>query len=173
MGVQYSRAAKSELETASLAEALAGELMSGDVIALSGDLGAGKTAFSRAIIRAATKNAEMDVPSPTFTLVQTYDWLEGTAIVHADLYRLNGPEDMEDLGLDDEREAGVFLFEWPDRLPDWWRGDALEIVITVPEEAGEETRQFLLSSNSYHWAERLRFLAENGAIKIIDGDEGI
>ena len=92
---------------------LAGTLRAGDVIALSGELGAGKTTLARAILRAL--GHEGDVPSPTFTLVQTYPDLP-LPVAHADLYRLGAPDEAEALGLDDWLEDGVLLVEWPERL---------------------------------------------------------
>jgi tRNA threonylcarbamoyladenosine biosynthesis protein TsaE len=101
--------------TKRLGALLAKKLMVGDVIALSGKLGAGKSALARAIIQAVDP-AEDDVPSPTFTLVQTYALADGTPLWHLDLYRLNGPEEMMALGLDDAFVEAVCLIEWPDRL---------------------------------------------------------
>jgi len=100
-------------------EALAARLSrlaeKGDVIALSGDLGAGKTVFARAFIRAYTGLADEEVPSPTFTLAQVYEggrWL----IWHFDLYRLEKPEHALELGLEEAIDQGVVLIEWPERL---------------------------------------------------------
>jgi tRNA threonylcarbamoyladenosine biosynthesis protein TsaE len=100
--------------TAALAAALARLARPGDVIALRGDLGAGKTFFARAFI------AEPDVPSPTFTLVQTYDLSEPGGkqrrIWHFDLYRLQSPEEAVELDIEDAFAEGISLIEWPDRL---------------------------------------------------------
>ena len=106
-----------EVETGRLAARLAPMLHPGDTILLNGPLGAGKTHFARALIRtrlAAVGLAE-DVPSPTFTLVQTYD--DGdTEIWHCDLYRLFGPDDVAELGLEEAFDRAICLVEWPDRL---------------------------------------------------------
>lgn len=100
-----------EQATARFGEDLAVILQPGDVVALRGDLGAGKTALARAIIRALAGDRDLDVPSPTFTLVQTY---EGRLpVLHADLYRLGSPDEVEQLGLDDT-PSGVVLVEWPE-----------------------------------------------------------
>ena len=94
---------------------LAAQLQAGDVIALSGALGAGKSALARAIIQAVDPT-EDDVPSPTFTLVQQYALADGTPLWHLDLYRINDAEDAMALGLDDAFIDAVCLIEWPDRL---------------------------------------------------------
>ena len=91
---------------------LAGKLRPGDVLALSGGLGAGKTTLARAIISALGHNG--DVPSPTFTLLETYDELH-IPLVHADFYRIEDPAEMRELGLDDYRENAVLIAEWPDK----------------------------------------------------------
>ncbi len=102
--------------TAALARMLAATLRPGQVILLDGPVGAGKTHFARAFIRARQGDEAEDVPSPTFTLVQTYDDPMGTEIWHADLYRLSDPSELDELGLDDAIEDAVCLIEWPDRL---------------------------------------------------------
>ena len=101
--------------TQRLGALLADGLSAGDVISLSGPLGAGKSALARAIIEAANPN-EIDIPSPTFTLVQTYELADGTPLWHLDLYRIESPEDAMQLGLDDAFIDAVCLIEWPDRL---------------------------------------------------------
>jgi tRNA threonylcarbamoyladenosine biosynthesis protein TsaE len=105
-----------ERMTATLAAKLATELAGGDAILLSGDLGAGKSTLARALIRAALGDAEAEVPSPTFTLVQRYDGPTGP-LWHYDLYRLRvgDPDSVIELGWDESR-AGIVLVEWPDRL---------------------------------------------------------
>ena len=100
--------------TAALAARLAAVARLGDLIALHGTLGMGKTAFARGFIRHLAGTAE-EVPSPTFTLVQSYDTASGT-IWHFDLYRLARPEDAWELGLEDALADGITLIEWPDRL---------------------------------------------------------
>ena len=97
--------------------ALAAVLAPGDALFLSGDLGAGKSTLARAAILAllAEDGREEDVPSPSFTLVQTYDAARGE-IWHADLHRLSGPEGCAELGLEDAFEDAICFVEWPDRL---------------------------------------------------------
>ncbi len=90
---------------------IARHLRAGDVVALEGGLGAGKTTLSRAILFALGHRG--DVPSPTFTLIETYDDL-AVPVVHADFYRLEHPDEVEEIGLDDYREGAALLAEWPD-----------------------------------------------------------
>ncbi|WP_295811517.1 tRNA (adenosine(37)-N6)-threonylcarbamoyltransferase complex ATPase subunit type 1 TsaE [uncultured Nitratireductor sp.] len=94
-------------------EDIAVALRPGDVLALKGDLGAGKTTLARSIVRALAGDPDMDVPSPTFTLVQSYD--ARIPVHHFDLYRLGDPEELEELGLSEAAEGGVALVEWPER----------------------------------------------------------
>ncbi|MBB2205717.1 tRNA (adenosine(37)-N6)-threonylcarbamoyltransferase complex ATPase subunit type 1 TsaE [Gluconacetobacter takamatsuzukensis] len=121
--------------TEALARRLAGAARPGDAILLSGVLGAGKSVFSRAFLRAACDDPALEVPSPTYTLVQTYD-APGGSIAHFDLWRLDGPEGLHELGWDDACE-GIVLVEWPDRLGALAPADALRIELLV---TGEETR---------------------------------
>jgi len=104
----------SEDATRALAADLAGRSRQGDVIGLSGPLGAGKTTFARAFI--AAKAGVAEVPSPTFTLVEVYQSLTGAAVWHFDLYRLARPEDAYELGIEDAFADGISLIEWPERL---------------------------------------------------------
>ncbi len=112
-------------DTARLGQRLAGSLGAGDTLLLSGPIGAGKSHLARSIIHALL-GAGVEVPSPTFTLVQTYDGPE-FEIWHADLYRLNLPEEAEELGLFDAFATALCLVEWPDRLGDEAPAGALHI----------------------------------------------
>jgi len=103
-------------------------LRAGDVLALRGDLGMGKSTLARAAIRAALAEPELAVPSPTFTLVQSYDGPD-CAIWHVDLYRLEGPEDALELGLDEAFAEAATLIEWPDRLGPYLPVDRLDITL--------------------------------------------
>ena len=103
-----------EAATARLGAAVAAELKPGDVVCLSGPLGAGKSTLARGLIRSLT-TANEEVPSPTFTLVQFYDG--ATPVAHFDLYRLTSPDEAFELGLDEALEDGAAVIEWPERLP--------------------------------------------------------
>ena len=96
-----------------LGEDLALAVRAGDLVTLEGDLGAGKTTLARALIRAAAKDPLLEVPSPTFTLAQSYGKFSFGALAHLDLYRLEDPSELEELGLDDALDVGVALVEWP------------------------------------------------------------
>ncbi len=100
------------LATEALASIVAQYLRQGDVVALMGDLGVGKTAFARALLR--VMGVKGDVPSPTFTLVQTYE-VKGLQLSHFDLYRLKSRDELDELGWDDALADGVTLVEWPER----------------------------------------------------------
>lgn len=100
-------------------------LIAGDTILLSGPVGAGKSFFCRALIRARTGTSE-DIPSPTFTLVQTYPHTDGD-IWHCDLYRLTDPDEVVELGLDEAFETAICLIEWPDRLGELRPQNALHL----------------------------------------------
>lgn len=115
-----------EAATSELAAQIARALKAGDLVTLGGELGVGKTTFARALVRARAGDPELEAPSPTFTLLQTYDLPRGV-IVHADLYRLTGPEELEELGWDEAGEDAIVLVEWPDRLGAELPPDRLEI----------------------------------------------
>jgi tRNA threonylcarbamoyladenosine biosynthesis protein TsaE len=119
--------------TESLAARTARLTRTGDAILLAGPLGAGKTAFARAFLRAAAGNPALEVPSPSYTLVQSYD-TPGLRVHHFDLWRLGGPASLAELGWHESR-ADVVLVEWPDRLGHLRPDDALEIELTP--QAGE------------------------------------
>ncbi len=146
----------SEAETVSLAGQLANVFQPGDLIALTGDLGAGKSTLARAFIRARLEDEHAEVPSPTFTLVQNYEDDQGEEIFHADLYRLTDPEEAYELGLDEAREQAICLIEWPDRMPAEWWENALELVLTIGE-AGE--RRISFRGKADLWSARLKELA--------------
>lgn len=103
---------QSEADTRALAAKVAGDARTGDCFALRGDLGAGKSVFARGFIQALIGDAE--VPSPTFTLVQLYETPAGP-LYHFDLYRLDGPDDVWELGWEEALAAGICLVEWPDK----------------------------------------------------------
>lgn len=141
-----------EAATSALAARAARLARPGDAILLDGPLGAGKSAFARAFLRAASGDAGLEVPSPTFTLVQSYDLPAGPAH-HMDLYRLDGPAALAELGWEEALE-GIVLVEWPDRLGPLAPPGALRVTLS-PAEA-EEARRATLSG----WDEpRLEALA--------------
>lgn len=109
---------------------LADGLRVGDVVALHGDLGAGKTTLARGLLRRLGHVGE--VPSPTFAIVQGYQPPElRLPVAHVDLYRLDGPDEVAALGLDEWLEDGALVVEWPDHLPDRLRRDALELHLQI------------------------------------------
>src|SRR3954453_4456121 len=112
--------------TEDFARKLAEELKAGDLITLSGDLGAGKTTLARALVRTLAGDPELEVPSPTFTLMQVYDGQQ-PAIVHADFYRLSGGYELVELGWDEMTENAVALVEWPERAQEALKPDPLDI----------------------------------------------
>ena len=111
--------------TERFAASVAAAMRPGDAILLAGPLGAGKTAFARALLRAATNDPALDVPSPSFTLVQSYDTPRGR-VHHFDLWRLDGPSALTEIGWDDARED-IVLVEWPGRLGALIPPDALRL----------------------------------------------
>src|SRR5215472_8671436 len=113
-GASFTVTLPDEEATWRFATDLAGALEPGDLVTLSGDLGAGKTTFARALIRHLAGDQTIEVPSPTFTLIQNYD-LPRFPLVHADLYRLSGAAELAELGFDDLPEGTVVMMEWPDR----------------------------------------------------------
>ncbi|MBX9683233.1 MAG: tRNA (adenosine(37)-N6)-threonylcarbamoyltransferase complex ATPase subunit type 1 TsaE [Hyphomicrobium sp.] len=135
-----------------LAEEVAFMLTPGDLVTLSGDLGAGKTTVARALIRAAMQDWSLDVPSPTFTLVQTYA-CSRFEIAHVDLYRTTSADELDELGLDDVLKTGVALIEWPER-GDGRLGD-VSLAIELHEAVGGNRRSVVLSVPP-HAAQRLQ-----------------
>ncbi len=119
-----------EAATAALGARLARALRPGDAVLLEGPLGAGKSALARAVLRAMAGDPALAVPSPTFTLVQTYDMPGGVAAHHFDLYRLDGPGALHELGWDDAM-TGIALVEWPDRLGHLAPPGALRVALAM------------------------------------------
>jgi tRNA threonylcarbamoyladenosine biosynthesis protein TsaE len=123
----------SESDTAALGTKLARLLRPGDVVTLSGPLGVGKTAFARAVLQVAGHQGE--VPSPTFAIVQPYDSLV-LPIWHCDLYRIEEPSELEELGLDDALGDGALLIEWPERAGEAAWPQALRLSFDFDEKGG-------------------------------------
>ncbi len=142
--------------TEALAASLAANAEKRDVIALSGGLGAGKTAFARGFIRARPGGQEVaEVPSPTFTLVQVYD-LPGAPVWHFDLYRLARPEDAWELGLEEALVDAISLIEWPERLGSLLPETRLDIELS-PGAQSEARRAKVTARGS--WVARFAGLA--------------
>ncbi len=156
-GLQFQSLDERDLER--LAGRLAPRLRSGDFLALHGDLGAGKTAFARYLIRALTENPDEEVPSPTFTLVQLYETAR-FPVHHFDFYRLSSPEETGELGLDDACASGLVIAEWPERLGPRLPADRLEIRL---EDTGEADRRRVTLRGAGSWGARAERFAQTEA----------
>lgn len=176
-----------EAATLQLGEDLAIALRAGDVVALHGDLGMGKSTLARAIIRAMAGADGLEVPSPTFTLVQSYPLR--IPVHHFDLYRLSEPEELEELGLTEALDEGVALVEWPERAFERFRsaihvklsevGQGRRVEIEAPEKARTRIERSLairafLDGAGYPKAKR-RFMFGDASVRAyetIDPSEG-
>jgi N-acetylmuramate 1-kinase len=138
-GAGFTLTVPTEQALAGLVIDVACALEPGDLVTLSGDLGAGKTTFARAMIRHLAGDANLDVPSPTFTFMQSYE-LPRFALVHADLYRINGTADLAELGFDDLPDGAVVLLEWPDRAAGFLPPNRFDISFTLESSLGDEGR---------------------------------
>jgi tRNA threonylcarbamoyl adenosine modification protein YjeE len=125
--------------TEGLGAFLAQELQLGDLVTLSGGLGAGKTTLARAFIRALAADPDLEVPSPTFTLVQSYD-SSAIPVVHADFYRIGGPDELRELGWEDMGEGSIVLVEWPERAESALKPARLDIRLDLAPAQGPEAR---------------------------------
>lgn len=134
-----------------LAAFLALILQPGDVVALSGELGAGKTTFARAVIRAVAGDETREVPSPTFSLVQNYDGGR-LPLAHIDCYRMSGADELQELGLDEALTRGAALIEWPEQIEDALPTDRLDIAFADGPREG--TRKVTLTGHDGGWRER-------------------
>ena len=157
----FEVALKNEAATAALMADLALLIGPGDVITLSGELGAGKTTAARALIRYLAEDAELEVPSPTFTLVQDYD-LPGLSLVHADLYRIGDPTELEEIGLSPLPELAIALIEWPERAASMLPADRIDIAFTHGPPADSDAREATITGFGKAAAvvERLRGLRQ-------------
>jgi len=135
-----------ETATNLLAHRIAGFVSAGDLITLSGDLGAGKTTLARALIRELTSDARLEVPSPTFTLMQVYDG-QRFPIVHADLYRIKSPDELVELGWDEAAEGALVLVEWAERAGDQLPEDKLDVMLLLSPHKGEGFRKVVLTGS--------------------------
>ena len=141
--------------TQRLGALLASNLLAGDVIAISGALGAGKSALARAIIQAANPD-EMDVPSPTFTLVQTYELQDGTPLWHLDLYRVESPAEAMELGLEDAFIDAACLIEWPERLKKLLPKDNLSIYLHLSNKNDSDEFRYADITVPAYWNARVQ-----------------
>ena len=131
--------------TEALAVRVAALLRPGDAVLLEGPLGAGKSTLARALLRHLAGDPGLEVPSPSYTLAQSYDTPAGP-VVHFDLWRLDGPEALVELGWDEAR-GGIVLVEWPERLGELAPADALRLRLAI---AGDEAREVSIEG----WADR-------------------
>ncbi len=136
--------------TETFARRIAPLLRTGDIVALDGDLGTGKTAFSRALIR-ALHGSEIEVPSPTYTLVQIYEF-PAFDLWHFDLYRLEAPRDALELDIEDAFASSVSLIEWPERLGPYLPAKRLNIRFAF---AGAPTARRVSVEGGPDWTSRL------------------
>lgn len=143
-------------QTCAIAQRLAQRLTCGDTLLLRGDIGAGKTHLARCLIRSLLPVPE-DVPSPTYTLVQTYPG-RGCDIWHADLYRLTDTNEVFELGLIDAMPDAICLIEWPDRLGDLVPADALDITLAPGDTP--EARILTFAWQHPRWAARIGELTD-------------
>jgi tRNA threonylcarbamoyl adenosine modification protein YjeE len=139
-----------------IAELIALKVRAGDVITLTGDLGAGKTTFARALIRALLDDPAAEVPSPTFTIVQSYI-TPRIEVAHFDLYRLDSADELDEVGVDDAVANGIALVEWPERGGDRLHGNRLDVALSAGPSA--ETRTVTITPGD-GWAARLARLQE-------------
>lgn len=138
------------------ADALSKHLKQGDCLLLNGDLGAGKTQFSKFLIQALVKD-KIDVPSPTFTIVQTYD-SDDLEIWHFDLYRIGDVDELEEIGWFEDIKNRLSLVEWPDRLGTYAPKNALEVSISIQEN---DLRCVRLSTSDQKWDQHVKDIKNN------------
>jgi tRNA threonylcarbamoyladenosine biosynthesis protein TsaE len=134
----FSLSLPDETATERLGAALAGRLRPRDLVALQGGLGAGKTTLARAILRAASGDPRLIVPSPTFTLVEVYETPQGS-FWHFDLYRLEAPDQVFELGWEDARADGIALIEWPERLGGLLPKERLVVTLAIEGDGRRAT----------------------------------
>ncbi len=147
---------RSPEKTYQIAADLGQRLLPGNVLLLSGGVGAGKTHFARSLIQSLQHPPE-DVPSPTFTLVQTYETPVGD-IWHTDLYRLTEVNEIHELGLAEAFETAICLVEWPDRLGDNTPKDALSLMFDY--DVHDEARHLTLNWSAPQWLEKLKGIVD-------------
>lgn len=154
----FSVALPNETATAQLMADLALLVGPGDTITLSGDLGAGKTTAARAMIRYLAGDDEHEVPSPTFTLTQTYD-LPPYPVLHADLYRITDPGELEEIGLSPLPEDALALIEWPERAPEAMPDNRIDIAFSHRPSLGSSARAAEITGHGEAVAKVARLVA--------------
>lgn len=155
-----------EKATCLLGNDLSRALVRGDLVLLSGDLGAGKSTLARALIRSLAQDADLEVPSPTFTLVQAYD--TPLPIAHFDLYRIGDPSELGELGLDEALETGAALVEWPERAASELAGLAIRVTLKMKGNGREAIIEAGHAHDRINRSLALRgFLAESGQGKAL------
>ncbi len=166
-GASFTASVENEAALRRLVVEIVNAIEPGDLVTLSGDLGAGKTTFTRAAIREIAGDQGIAVPSPTFTLMQIYE-LPRFPVVHADLYRLSGASELAELGFDDLPERAVVFLEWPDRAGGLLPADRIDIAFTMIPNAGLEARNVRVTGYGKaaarvdRMSELRRFLAIHG-----------
>lgn len=142
-----------EIELDALAGEIAALVRAGDLVTLSGDLGAGKTALARALIRRLCDDPALEAPSPTFTLMQLYEGAH-FPIVHADLYRVQSPDELAELGWDEAADGALVIVEWADRMGGAIAPDRLDVALKIDPKRAETYREATLTGYG-DFAERL------------------
>jgi tRNA threonylcarbamoyl adenosine modification protein YjeE len=132
--------ANSEAETVQVARGIAADLAAGSVIYLHGDLGMGKSVFARGLVRSLCGDEDMEVPSPTFTLVQVYDGaadFDGVPVYHFDLYRIEDEEEIFELGWEDALREGIVIVEWPSKLGAYMKRPSMDVTLKHVDGAAD------------------------------------
>jgi tRNA threonylcarbamoyl adenosine modification protein YjeE len=161
----WPRDLENEEATDWLAADVAALVGPGDLVTLSGGLGAGKTAFARALIRILTGDPDIEVPSPAFTLMQIYEGLN-FPIVHADFYRIDKPRDLVELGFDEACDGALVLVEWPERAGDTLQADRLDIALRLDPSKDPSYRAVTLTGTGTFTARLARAKAIH---ELLDG----
>ena len=163
----FSTLLPNEDATSHLAAEIADVLAPGDVVTLSGDLGAGKTTFARALIRHLAHDEGLEVPSPTFTLMQVYE-LAGATVVHADFYRVVAAEEIDELGFVEAAHGAIVLVEWPEHADEVLPADRLDIALALAPDHGPHSRQAVITGHGALIARMERL----GAVRQVLGEAG-
>lgn len=153
-----------EAATAALARFVADELRPGDLVTLSGGLGAGKTTLARAIVRALAGDPRLEVPSPTFTLMQTYETPRGP-VVHADFYRIGGTAELVEMGWEEATDGAITLVEWPDRAAGALGTARLDVTLDVVSAETPQARVAILVGTGAFGERLLRARALKGVLE--------